>query len=53
MWKGIGIVEGGRGESGRRNVVGDGECGRVDEGARGGIINENRKNGLDMKVSVK
>ena len=29
------------------------ECGRMDEGARGGIIYEDRNNGLDMKVSVK
>ena len=29
------------------------EYGQMDEGARGGIINENRNNGLDMKGNEK
>ena len=31
----------------------DGACTRMDEGASGGIINEKRNNGLDMKENEK
>ena len=44
MWEqGEGSVEG------RWNVGEEGECGRMDDGARGGFINKDRNNGLDMK----
>ena len=49
MWEGVWIWGRERGECG--NVGWEEKCGRMDEGTRGRIINEDRNNRLDMKVS--
>ena len=46
MWEGIGECRMGQ-ECGMGR-----QCGRIDERARGSIVNEDRNNGLDMKGIV-